>query len=177
VTTTSEVPMQRASDRRVLCAADDDSARAELVRAMIAREYEVTVADTGAAALALAAHDSFAIVLAETRLPDMDGYALAALWVTTQPSTSFVLMGRPSALSGGPQAEATVAALLSKPVAIEELDAALRRRRSCTQPARDVATTRPTRPSSRCSWSRTARPTRCFSAASCKPSPACACAT
>ena len=79
---------------RILIAEDDESVREFVARALTLRGHEVTAtADGGEAASAVARADgAFDLVLADIKMPVMDGIALALLLSRDRPQLPIMLM-------------------------------------------------------------------------------------
>ena len=79
---------------RILIAEDDDAVRALVTRALDADGHELTVAADGAQALeALRRHDgAFDLLLADVKMPVMDGVALALAAGREHPDVPIMLM-------------------------------------------------------------------------------------
>lgn len=107
---------------RVLIA-EDDPAIAEFMRRVVAgRGHAVTVTEDGGAAaraIDIAAYD---LVLADIRMPVMDGIALALKVADARPATKVVLItGYAEEKDRSRGLEAIVARVLSKPLTPEDL--------------------------------------------------------
>lgn len=107
---------------RVLIA-DDDPAIAEFMRRVVTgRGHTVTVTEDGAAAARAVDMAPYDLVLADIRMPVMDGIALALKVAETRPETKVVLItGYAQEKERTRGLEAIVARLLSKPLTPEEL--------------------------------------------------------
>ncbi len=105
--------------------------------------YQVTCADDGAAALAATADTTFDVVLADMRLPKMDGLTLFRRLRAEAPATDVILM------TGNANVADAVAALkegafdyLTKPIQLDELGIQLKRIGSYRALQGDVAAVR-----------------------------------
>jgi DNA-binding NtrC family response regulator len=116
-------------NRPRLLVVDDDAASCEvLAEALRAEGYEVTTAQGGCPALALATEQVFDIVVSDIRMPDLDGLALLRGLREATPDVSVVLM------TAFGTVEAALAAIqegaydyVSKPLHLDELLLTVRR--------------------------------------------------
>src|SRR5437868_6741186 len=81
-----------ATPRRVLVVDDDLAIRTALGEALAEEGYEMTVAESGTAALAVFERAAPEVVLTDVRMDDTDGLALLGLLHERAPSTDVVLM-------------------------------------------------------------------------------------
>lgn len=107
---------------RVLIAADDP-AIAEFMRRVVAgRGHTVTVTPDGGAAARAVAMAPYDLVLADIRMPVMDGIALALEVAEVRPETQVVLItGYAEEKERSRGLEAIVARVLSKPLTPDDL--------------------------------------------------------
>jgi DNA-binding NtrC family response regulator len=123
---------------------DDEPDLCDLIaETLVGEGYQVTSAHDGAAAIAAAAEASFDVVLADMRLPKMDGLTLFRRLRAESPSTDVILM------TGNGNVADAVAVLkegafdyLTKPVQLDELGIQLKRIASYRALHRDVAAVR-----------------------------------
>ncbi|MGE5469159.1 MAG: response regulator, partial [Bacteroidota bacterium] len=115
--------------RRILVVDDNDTNRRILAGMLAAWEVEPTVVASGPAAYALLREDGppFDCLLLDAHMPEMDGYQLAALLRRSFAALPPMLMLSSGAMRGDAQRcqEAGIAGFFSKPIAAEELLAAL----------------------------------------------------
>jgi len=107
---------------RVLVA-DDEPAFADFVRRVLAgRGHTVTIVEDGAAALRALDMARYDLVLADIRMPVMDGITLALQVADAHPDTGVVLVtGHAEEAARARGMEAIVARVLSKPLMPEDI--------------------------------------------------------
>ena len=116
----------RALDARVLVVDDEAPVRRALARILAAHGFAARTADSGAAALALLQQESFDLVLADVRMPEMSGVDLVPRALAVDPDLAVVM------LSGAADATEATRALrhgaldyLAKPIDATSLCGAL----------------------------------------------------
>jgi two-component system cell cycle response regulator CpdR len=79
---------------RILIAEDEDAIRGLVARALLQDGHDIMTANDGAAALDVLAHEhgDFALLLADIRMPLMDGIALALATARDHPDITILLM-------------------------------------------------------------------------------------
>lgn len=115
-----------ASRCRLLYVEDDKALRQMLSWELSDLGYDVVPVGTCAEARATIEANRFDLGLIDLGLPDGDGASLACTLIGEQPNLNIVLYtGNPAPLAAK-RRPACVRALLSKPVTVDEVDAALR---------------------------------------------------
>ena len=120
---------------RILVAEDENAVREFVRRALVHHGHEVTVANDGAEALAMLAQSPVDLVLADIRMPVMDGVALALKAARDYPDVTIMLMtGHASERDRAHDLRTLVEDIVLKPFSMAEIcnkvDAALARRSS-----------------------------------------------
>ena len=118
---------QRPSRPTILCVEDDPQLLDELHRELSA-DYEVLPALNAAEALRmLAAHNTVAAIISDTRMPGMDGASFLARTRTFAPAAGRILLTDHADLASAIAAvnEAQILRFLSKPFQSAELHAAV----------------------------------------------------
>ena len=116
-----------------LLVVDDSRLNREVVRALLAdTPHEVTLAASGAEALALVAHETFDFVLMDVEMPELDGIATTAEIRRRLPASAqpVVIAFTANAMSGDRQRclDAGMDEYLAKPFRLADLEALLARR-------------------------------------------------
>ncbi|MBX3174224.1 MAG: response regulator [Gemmatimonadaceae bacterium] len=126
--TTAMRAMTEPVTRRLLVVDDEESIRSALARFLRARGYDVTTADSGAAALDALSQDSFVAVLSDIRMPEMTGLELVPQALKGDPDLAIVML---TAVNDAPTATEALGLgamdYLMKPVELGDLAAALER--------------------------------------------------
>jgi signal transduction histidine kinase/CheY-like chemotaxis protein len=107
---------------------DDDPAVAEVVARSLRSTNSVSVAQSGAEGLRLAAEGSYDLLLCDLRMPEMDGLEIFAKLAASRPELAARLLfmsGDTSSPSAATALQASGRPLLSKPFRPEELYAAI----------------------------------------------------
>ena len=111
---------------RILIADDEKTIRSLAARALSRDGHEVTTAGDGAEAIEALGRQPFDLLLADIRMPVMDGIALALATARDHPGTTIVLMtGYADQRERASGLERLIHAVLTKPFAVEELRAAV----------------------------------------------------
>lgn len=113
---------------RILVAEDEEQLRHLIVRALIEAGHEVSAAVDGAEALGLLARASsgFDLLLADIKMPVMDGIALALAAARDDPSLTILLMtGYADQRERAHGLDALIAGVISKPFSVAEIRAAV----------------------------------------------------
>jgi DNA-binding NtrC family response regulator len=123
---------------------DDEPDLCSLIGDVLVDEgYQVTCVGDGAAAIAAAAVTAFDVVLADMRLPKMDGLTLFRRLRAESPTTDVFLMTGPATVSDAVAVlKAGAFDYLTKPVQLDELNIQLTRLASFRALHRDVAAVR-----------------------------------
>jgi two-component system cell cycle response regulator CpdR len=114
---------------RILIAEDEDALRSFVARALAQEGHEVLVAADGAEALDLMVRDGgrFDLLLADIRMPVMDGIALALAVARDYPDVIILLMtGYADQRERAHGLEALIHDVITKPFALAEIRAAVR---------------------------------------------------
>ncbi|HTQ82226.1 MAG TPA: response regulator [Pseudolabrys sp.] len=114
---------------RILIAEDDDAVRALVLRALAEDGHELTAASNGAQALeALHRYGSeFDLLLADVKMPIMDGIALALAAGRDRPGMPIMLMtGYADQRERAHGLDALVHDVIAKPVSTEQIKGAVR---------------------------------------------------
>ena len=114
---------------RILIAEDDETIRGLLVRALSDDGHETTAAADGAAALDVLKRDKtkFDLLLADVKMPVMDGVALALAAGRDRPEMPIMLMtGYADQRERAHGLDALVHDVLAKPFSIEQIKGAVR---------------------------------------------------
>jgi DNA-binding NtrC family response regulator len=99
---------------------DDDPNVLEGLKVHLSRNWEVTTATSGEAALELLAQQGFAVVISDMRMPGMDGAALLRTIGQRYPETVRILLtGHRASIGGGrretPEVDDGIFRVLTKP--------------------------------------------------------------
>jgi two-component system response regulator RegA len=120
--------------RSLLIVEDDEVLRERLARAFRERGYEVGEAADADAALAAAGADSPEFVVADLRMPGRSGVELIRELVALDPSTTaVVLTGYGSIATALEAIRAGAVDYLTKPADVDQIEAALHRRRGAEE--------------------------------------------
>jgi len=114
---------------RILIAEDDDAIRGLLVRALSADGHELTAAADGAAALDVLQrqHGRFDLLLADVKLPAMDGIALALATGRAHPDIAIMLMtGYADQRERAHDLDALVHEVITKPFSVAQIRGAVK---------------------------------------------------
>jgi two-component system cell cycle response regulator CpdR len=114
---------------RILIAEDEDALRSFVARALAEDGHEVLVASDGAEALDLMVRDGgrFDLLLADIRMPVMDGIALALAVARDYPEVIILLMtGYADQRERAHGLEALIHDVITKPFTLAEIRAAVR---------------------------------------------------
>lgn len=107
---------------RILVADDEESVRSFVARVLALDEHEVTTAPDGGAALDLALQEEFDLLLADIRMPVMDGIALALNVTAKRPNLPVLLMtGYATEEQRAHNLDRLIAGIISKPFTIEQI--------------------------------------------------------
>ncbi len=113
--------------KRVLIVDDEKSTREGLARAL-QRNYEVVLAESGARALEIVAERPVDVVLADLRMPGMDGLSLLQRLLARTPQPVCILLTAYGSIETAVEAMKRGAHdFLTKPVNLDELDLLLKR--------------------------------------------------
>ena len=111
---------------RILIAEDEDALRGYVARALTEDGHNVAVAADGAEALDLLADRAFDLLLADIKMPVMDGIALALAAVRDYPGLVILLMtGYADQRERAHGLEALIHDVIAKPFSLAELRAAV----------------------------------------------------
>jgi CheY-like chemotaxis protein len=111
---------------RIVIADDEETIRGLAARALSQDGHEVATAGDGAEAIEALGRQPFDLLLADIRMPVMDGIALALATARDHPGTTIVLMtGYADQRERASGLERLIHAVLTKPFAVEELRAAV----------------------------------------------------
>jgi response regulator RpfG family c-di-GMP phosphodiesterase len=121
------------TSRRVLVVDDEESIRGAIGKFLTARDYDVVVTDSGAAALELLQAGRFDVLLCDVRMPGMSGIEVVPRALELRPDLAVLML---TAVNDAPTATEALARgamdYLMKPVEFDDLatavDRALRRR-------------------------------------------------
>jgi two-component system response regulator AtoC len=128
---------------KVLVVDDEPDLCALIAEALADEGYEVTCAKDGAEAMAAASASSFDVVLADMRLPKVDGLTLLRWLRSKSPSTDLIVMtGNAAVADAVTVLKEGAFDYLTKPVHLEELSVQLRRLGEFRVLQRDVAAMR-----------------------------------
>lgn len=114
---------------RILVAEDDEAVRSLIARALAEDGHEVAVAGDGGEALDLLTeqHENFDLLLADIKMPVMDGIALALAAARDHPELVIVLMtGYADQRERAHGLDALVHEILAKPFTITDLRQSIR---------------------------------------------------
>jgi len=93
---------------------------------LLEQGYQVTVADTGIRALGSLTEKTFDLIVADLRLPDMDGMEVVRLIKETKPETAVIFItGYPSELSAVESMKLGALDYLPKPFTEDEFKTAV----------------------------------------------------
>lgn len=107
---------------RILVADDEESVRSFIARALALSDHQVTTAPDGGAALNLALQEDFDLLLADIRMPVMDGIALALNVTTKRPNMAVLLMtGYATEKQRAHNLDRLISGIISKPFTIEQI--------------------------------------------------------
>ncbi len=107
---------------RILVADDEESIRSFVSRALALGGHEVSTAPDGGAALNLALQEDFDLLLADIRMPVMDGIALALNVTAKRPNLQVLLMtGYATEEQRAHNLDSLIAGIISKPFTIEQI--------------------------------------------------------
>src|ERR1041385_1848708 len=109
---------------RILIAEDEESVRALVARALSMDGHEVLVAADGGEALDVLVRESgrFDLLLADIKMPVMDGLALALATARDFPALPILLMtGFADQRARAPGVEALISEVISKPFSVAEI--------------------------------------------------------
>lgn len=107
---------------RILVADDEESIRSFVSRALALGAHEVSTAPDGGAALNLALQEDFDLLLADIRMPVMDGIALALNVTAKRPNLLVLLMtGYATEEQRAHNLDSLIAGIISKPFTIEQI--------------------------------------------------------
>jgi two-component system, cell cycle response regulator CpdR len=123
---------------KILIAEDEEALRLLLARALLEQGHEVAVAPDGAAALEVLARDRepFDLLLADIKMPVMDGIALALAAARDFPSLVVMLMtGYADQRERACGLDALIHDVLTKPFTLDELRQAVAGALAAAQPA------------------------------------------
>lgn len=113
---------------RILVADDEDSVRSFVARALELDGHEVSTAPDGAAALNLALQEEFDLLLADIRMPVMDGIALALNVTAKRPNLRVLLMtGYATEKQRAHNLDQLIAGIISKPFTLEQISELVKR--------------------------------------------------
>lgn len=122
------------TDKRHILLVDDDQAVSDSARLLLEIEgYSVTTSSRGAHAIeafrdAQTRGNPFDLVITDLRMPEVDGYAVAAAVKQTAPATPVMLMtGMGEQPSQRPEHQSVIDVTLGKPTRLADLRAALGR--------------------------------------------------
>ena len=128
---------------KVLVVDDEPDLCALIADALVEEGYEVTCAKDGAEAMAAASAATFDVVLADMRLPKVDGLTLLRWLRDKSPSTDLIVMtGNAAVADAVTVLKEGAFDYLTKPVHLEELSVQLRRLGEFRLLQRDVAAMR-----------------------------------
>jgi DNA-binding NtrC family response regulator len=109
-------------NERILIAEDEDILRANVIEQLAGAGYVVDGVSDGAAALARVAEDDYALIIADLRMPNLDGLGLLERVVATQPETAVLIMTAYASVESAVEALRLGAHdYLLKPVLFEDL--------------------------------------------------------
>lgn len=113
---------------RILVADDEDSVRSFVARALELDGHEVSTAPDGGAALNLALQEEFDLLLADIRMPVMDGIALALNVTAKRPNLRVLLMtGYATEKQRAHNLDQLIAGIISKPFTLEQISELVKR--------------------------------------------------
>jgi putative two-component system response regulator len=141
-TTRSFKAMGEASVKRLLVVDDEETIRTPLSRFLRSRGYEVTTADSGAAALEQLERERFLLMLCDVRMPGMSGVEVVPKAAALDPDMAIMML---TAVNDAPTAtEALMHGAmdyLMKPIELPDLEEAVERalhKRTLTMEQRNV---------------------------------------
>jgi two-component system, cell cycle response regulator CpdR len=114
---------------RILIAEDEDAIRSLVERALTLDGHEVTTAKDGAEALDLLSREgnAFELLLADIRMPVMDGIALALATARDHPAVTILLMtGYADQRERAQGLDALVHDVIAKPFSLSTIQAAVK---------------------------------------------------
>ncbi len=121
-------PVLRICTLRILVVEEDFVSANSLRLALSVDGHEVDLASDGEEALSLFDQKEHDVVITDFQLPTMDGLDLAAAIKQRAPSRPVILMTSYTSMVQGPLGQVSnVDVLLSKPVSVSQLQAALRK--------------------------------------------------
>lgn len=121
---------------KILIAEDEEALRSLVARALLAEGHVVEVVPDGAEALAALGREPFDLLLADIKMPVMDGIALALAAARDHPSLVMMLMtGYADQRERACGLEALIHDVLTKPFTLAELRHAVGAALAVRQPA------------------------------------------
>ncbi|MDB4899401.1 MAG: two-component response regulator, partial [Gemmatimonadetes bacterium] len=113
---------------RVLIVDDEESIRTALARFLRGRGYEVQMAESGAAALALIEQESFVVMLCDVRMPNMTGLEVVPRALKLDGNLAILMLTAVNDASAAPEALSSGAMdYLVKPIELPALHSAVER--------------------------------------------------
>jgi len=121
---------------KILIAEDEETLGAQAARALLAEGHAVKLAPDGAAALEALSHEPFDLLLADIKMPVMDGIALALAAARDYPDLVVMLMtGYADQRERACGLEALIHDVLTKPFTLAQLRQAVGAALAGTRPA------------------------------------------